>query len=77
MCVACWDIFILMNLSPDGSSWFIIIEERQQSMLSILNRVMPGGGGWDVDLIPDNDTIQPHMGKSGATRPRGSGRVGR
>lgn len=43
-------------------------------MLSILNRVMPGGGGRDLDLILDNDTIQPHMGKSGATFPQGSGR---
>lgn len=74
MCGACWDTFILMGLSPDGS-WFIIVEEGKQSMLSILNRVMPGGGdgggGGDLDLILDNDTIQPHMGKSGATFPRG------
>ena len=58
-------------------------EEKQQSMLSIVNRVMPGGGGGgggggrDLDLILDNDTIQPQMGKSGATFPLGSGRGGR
>lgn len=49
-------------------------------MLSIFNRVMPGGGGGggrNLDLILDNDTIQPHMGKSGATFPWGSGRGGR
>lgn len=59
------------------NSWFITGRERQQSMLSILNRVMPGGGGRDLDLILDNDTIQTHMGKSGATFPRGSRRGGR
>lgn len=47
-------------------------------MLSIPNRVMPGGGGGrDLDLILDNDTIQPHMGKRGATFPGGSERQGR
>lgn len=47
-------------------------------MLSILHRVMPSGGGdRDLDLILDNDTIQPHIGKSGASFPWGSGRGGR
>lgn len=50
-------------------------------MLSIPNRAMPGGGGGggggDLDLILDNDTIQPHMGKRGATFPGGSERQGR
>lgn len=50
-------------------------------MLSIRNRVMPvgagGGDGGDLDLILDNDTIQTHIGKSGATFPRGSRSKGR
>lgn len=44
-------------------------------MLSTPNRIMPGGGGGrDLDVILDNDTIQPHMEKSGATFPRSSPR---
>lgn len=39
-------------------------------MLSIPDRAMSGGGGGDLD----NDTIQPHVGKSGATFPGGSKR---
>lgn len=61
--------------------WFIIDEVRQKSMLSIPFPGMPGGGGddggRDVDLILDNDTIQPHMGKRGATFPRACERQGR
>lgn len=42
-------------------------------MHSIPFRVMPGGdGGKDLDLILDNDTVQPQMEKSGATFPGGS-----
>lgn len=45
------------------NSWFNIREGRQKFMQLILNRVMPGGSGRDLDLILDNDTIEPHTGK--------------
>lgn len=66
MCAAHWAILTVGLSSSSGG--------RQESVLSILNRVMPGGaeGGGDLDLILDNDTIQPQMPKSGATFPLGS-----
>ena len=65
-CITRWLLPVGLSSSKKG----------QQSRLSILNRVMPGGGG-DLDLSLDNDTIQSHMWKSGATFPRGNGRGGR
>lgn len=61
-----------MDLSPGGTYLvgFIIGVERKQSMLSILNRVMPGGGG-DLDLILDNDTIESRMGGKWSYFPSG------
>lgn len=57
------------------NSWFITGEQRQQFMLSIRNRVMPGGadggGSGDPGLILDNDTVQTHMGEEWSYFPSG------
>jgi len=47
---------MIMYHQEAHNSWFIIRGDRQQFMLLILNRVMPGGGDGDLDLILDNDS---------------------